>query len=104
MRFFVLIYFKCIVSVEADAYDYGFHTLPSRKVNSKSSRIISLQIGWPFSSRPDIWMQKRAHGYQVYEPTDGEDDYGEFYHYMKKRNGMSLASFFLPGDLDDMFE
>ena len=63
-----------------------------------------VDLGWPFSSRPDIWMQKRAHGYQVYEPTDGEDDYGEFYHYMKKRNGMSLASFFLPGDLDDMFE
>ena len=57
-------------------------------------------------SRPDIWMGKRNFGYQVYEPaeeTQGDPDYGEFYHYLKKRNGMSLASFFLPEDLDDIF-
>ena len=55
-------------------------------------------------SRPDIWLEKRNHGYQVYEPAEGDPDYGEFYHYLKKRNGMSLASFFLPEDLDDIFE
>ena len=52
-------------------------------------------------------MGKRNFGYQVYEPveeTQGEPDYGEFYHYLKKRNGMSLASFFLPEDLDDIFD
>ena len=48
-------------------------------------------------------MQKRSHGYQIYEPTDQEPDYGELKNFITKRNAMSLGSFFSPGDLDYMF-
>ena len=48
-------------------------------------------------------MQKRSHGYQIYEPTDQEPDNEEFNNYIKKRNAMSLGSFFSPDDLDYMF-
>ena len=40
MRFLVLIYLKCILLVNAEAYDYGYlHKLPSRKVKFTSYRL-----------------------------------------------------------------
>ena len=72
--------------------------------NSYSKDLIFSKMIDLDSSRPDIWMGKRNFGYQVYEPAEEDPDYGEFYHYLKKRNGMSLASFFLPEDLDDIFD